>query len=46
MATQETFFVRPRRFGKSLLISTYESLFKHGLILKNSGMTRLIKWFA
>lgn len=24
-------FVRPRRFGKSLLISTFESLFKHGL---------------
>lgn len=25
------FFVRPRRFGKSLLISTFESLFKYGL---------------
>ena len=25
------FLVRPRRFGKSLLISTFESLFKHGL---------------
>ena len=24
-------FVRPRRFGKSLLISTFESLFKQGL---------------
>lgn len=24
-------FVRPRRFGKSLLISTFESLFKYGL---------------
>lgn len=24
-------FVRPRRFGKSLLISTFESLFRHGL---------------
>ena len=24
-------FVRPRRFGKSLLISTFESLFKFGL---------------
>lgn len=22
---------RPRRFGKSLLVSTFESLFKHGL---------------
>ena len=28
----EKFFLsRPRRFGKSLLISTFESLFKHGL---------------
>lgn len=25
------FFIRPRRFGKSLLISTFESLFKNGL---------------
>ena len=25
------FLARPRRFGKSLLISTFESLFKHGL---------------
>lgn len=25
------FLARPRRFGKSLLISTFESLFRHGL---------------
>lgn len=25
------FLARPRRFGKSLLVSTFESLFKHGL---------------
>lgn len=25
------FFIRPRRFGKSLLVSTFESLFKNGL---------------
>lgn len=25
------FLVRPRRFGKSLLVSTFESLFKYGL---------------
>lgn len=25
------FIARPRRFGKSLLVSTFESLFKHGL---------------
>ena len=25
------FLIRPRRFGKSLLISTFESLFRHGL---------------
>ena len=25
------FFARPRRFGKSLLISTFETLFKNGL---------------
>lgn len=24
-------FTRPRRFGESLLISTFESLFRHGL---------------
>lgn len=28
---QKYFFTRPRRFGKSLLISTFESLFKYGL---------------
>ncbi len=28
---QKYFLSRPRRFGKSLLISTFESLFKHGL---------------
>ena len=27
----KVFLVRPRRFGKSLLLSTFESLFKHGL---------------
>lgn len=26
------FLARPRRFGKSLLVSTFESLFKHGLV--------------
>ena len=33
LASQKSkyFFVRPRRFGKSLLISTFESLFKYGL---------------
>ncbi|WP_304626395.1 AAA family ATPase [uncultured Parasutterella sp.] len=29
--SQKFFFARPRRFGKSLLISTFESLFKYGL---------------
>ncbi|WP_443744375.1 AAA family ATPase [Sutterella sp.] len=29
--TQNYFIARPRRFGKSLLISTIESLFRHGL---------------
>ena len=28
---QKFFLSRPRRFGKSLLISTFESLFKYGL---------------
>ena len=28
---QKYFFARPRRFGKSLLISTFESLFKSGI---------------
>jgi len=28
---QKFFLVRPRRFGKSLLVSTFESLFKYGL---------------
>ena len=28
---QKLFLARPRRFGKSLLISTFESLFKYGL---------------
>mgnify|MGYP001164507247 FL=1 len=27
----KVFLTRPRRFGKSLLVSTFESLFKHGL---------------
>ena len=27
----KVFLARPRRFGKSLLVSTFESLFKHGL---------------
>lgn len=30
-SSDKIFFARPRRFGKSLLISTLESLFKHGL---------------
>lgn len=29
--SQKFFLARPRRFGKSLLISTFESLFKYGL---------------
>ena len=29
--TEKFFLARPRRFGKSLLISTFESLFKYGL---------------
>ena len=29
--SDKIFFHRPRRFGKSLLISTLESLFKYGL---------------
>ncbi len=29
--TQKIFLVRPRRFGKSLLLSTFKSLFKYGL---------------
>ncbi len=29
--SQKFFFARPRRFGKSLLISTFESLFRDGL---------------
>lgn len=28
---EKFFLARPRRFGKSLLISTFESLFKFGL---------------
>lgn len=28
---RKSFLARPRRFGKSLLVSTFESLFKHGL---------------
>ena len=28
---QKFFLSRPRRFGKSLLLSTFESLFKYGL---------------
>lgn len=27
---EKVFLARPRRFGKSLLVSTFESLFKHG----------------
>ena len=35
-------FVRPRRFGKSLLISTFESLFKYGLRdFKNLAIEKL-----
>lgn len=30
-ASNKLFLTRPRRFGKSLLISTFESLFKYGL---------------
>ena len=29
--SQQVFLARPRRFGKSLLVSTFESLFKYGL---------------
>ena len=29
--TEKFFLTRPRRFGKSLLISTFASLFRHGL---------------
>lgn len=36
-------FTRPRRFGKSLLISTFESLFKYGL-RDFSGLTIKDKW--
>ncbi len=28
---EKVFLARPRRFGKSLLVSTLESLFKHGI---------------
>ena len=28
---KKLFLTRPRRFGKSLLVSTFESLFKYGL---------------
>ena len=31
ITTQKFFFSRPRRFGKTLLLSTFESLFKYGL---------------
>ena len=48
---QKFFLSRPRRFGKSLLISTFESLFKYGLrdfkglAIKNFGrMPELTKW--
>ncbi|HBZ57692.1 MAG TPA: AAA family ATPase, partial [Sutterella sp.] len=30
-AGSKILLTRPRRFGKSLLVSTFESLFKHGL---------------
>lgn len=30
-ARKKFFLTRPRRFGKSLLVSTFESLFRHGL---------------
>lgn len=36
-------FTRPRRFGKSLLISTFESLFKYGL-RDFSGLAIKDKW--
>ena len=29
--SSKVFLARPRRFGKSLLVSTFESLFKHGI---------------
>ena len=31
VTTKKYFFSRPRRFGKTLLLSTFESLFKYGL---------------
>ena len=31
ITTKKYFFSRPRRFGKTLLLSTFESLFKYGL---------------
>lgn len=43
----KVFLSRPRRFGKSLLISTFESLFKISRVLplKNTGKTKPILSF-
>lgn len=46
---EKVFLARPRRFGKSLLVSTFESLFKYGTRdfkgwrLKNFGKIKLTK---
>ena len=46
---EKVFLARPRRFGKSLLVSTFESLFKYGTRdfkgwqLRNSGKIKLTK---